>query len=63
MNNVINNTVFGNPKKMEFIIEDSNHRRSIEAGNANREGRLGTIELLIKVVCYVKKVNIVFIFK
>ncbi len=48
---------------MEFIIEDSNHGRSIEAGNANREGRLGTIELLIKVACSVKKVNNVFILK
>ncbi len=34
---------------------------SIKAGNINWKGRLSTIDLLIKVACFVKKENKIFV--
>jgi hypothetical protein len=41
-------------------VEEFVYALNAQAGNTNRRGKLSTVELLIKVACFVKEVNNIF---
>jgi hypothetical protein len=47
-------------KFLKKISKVFRHLFIVRTGNASREGRLSTVDLLIKVDCFVKRVNHIF---
>jgi hypothetical protein len=58
---MFNNTAPSNKKTLQGNYSQNSLKSSYDqSGNTNRGGRLSTVDLLIKVACFVKKENNTF---